>query len=78
MKTWGLSDVVSPNPNSNLFSLFGFLGSAHHGGSSVADEGRSGAQGPFLFDTRRIQTEGHQVEGGQDAQVHPHDQGPPY
>lgn len=51
---------------------------SHHGGSSVADEGRCRAQGPLLFDTRRIQTEGHQVESRQDADIDPHDQAPPY
>lgn len=50
---------------------------AHHGGSSVADEGRGRAQCPVLFDARRIQAEGQQVEGGQDGQVHAQDEAPP-
>lgn len=51
---------------------------AHHRGSSVANESRCRAQGSLLFDTRRIQPEGNQVEGQQDGQVHGHDQASPY
>ena len=55
--------------------LYGIV--AHHRGPSVADEGRRGPQGPFLFDAWRIQADRHQVEGRQDGQIHPRDQAPP-